>query len=154
MTTIRIGRRAALAAGVAALASPAVVRAQADPIKLATLTPLTGAGGPYGPVMAKAAASVVEEVNKAGGVLGRRIVLVSEDDQTNPEAAVRAARKLIDVTKVPVIMGTWASAVTTAVAPDSRLARAIPTVTGSRIAPTTGRSPAREIGRASCRERV
>ena len=117
MTTIRIGRRAALAAGVAALASPAVVRAQADPIKLATLTPLTGAGGPYGPVMAKAAASVVEEVNKAGGVLGRRIVLVSEDDQTNPEAAVRAARKLIDVDKVSAIMGTWASSVTTAVAP-------------------------------------
>ncbi len=117
MTNIRIGRRAALAGGVAALASPAVVRAQADPIKLATLTPLTGAGGPYGPVMAKAAASVVEEVNKAGGVLGRRIVLVSEDDQTNPEAAVRAARKLIDVDKVSAIMGTWASSVTTAVAP-------------------------------------
>ena len=117
MTRLRIGRRAALAGGVAALASPAVVRAQADPIKLATLTPLTGAGGPYGPVMAKAAAAVVEEVNKAGGVLGRRIVLVSEDDQTNPEAAVRAARKLIDVDKVSAIMGTWASSVTTAVAP-------------------------------------
>ena len=117
MTKLRIGRRTALAAGLATLAGPAVVRAQADPIKLATLTPLTGAGGPYGPVMAKAAASVVEEVNKAGGVLGRRIVLVSEDDQTNPEAAVRAARKLIDVDKVSAIMGTWASSVTTAVAP-------------------------------------
>lgn len=117
MTNLRIGRRAALAAGVAALASPAVVRAQSDPIKLATLTPLTGAGGTYGPVMAKVAASVVEEVNKAGGVLGRRIVLVSEDDQTSPEAGVRAARKLIDVDKVSCIMGTWASSVTTAVAP-------------------------------------
>jgi branched-chain amino acid transport system substrate-binding protein len=117
MTVIRIGRRTAVAAGVAALASPAVVRAQADPIKLATLTPLTGAGGSYGPVMAKVAQSVVEEVNKAGGVLGRRVVLVSEDDQTNPEAAVRAARKLIDVDKVAAIMGTWASSVTTAVAP-------------------------------------
>jgi branched-chain amino acid transport system substrate-binding protein len=42
---------------------------------------------------------------------------VSEDDQTNPEAAVRAARKLIDVDKVSAIMGTWASSVTTAVAP-------------------------------------
>ncbi|MFO1085782.1 MAG: ABC transporter substrate-binding protein [Reyranellaceae bacterium] len=117
MTILRIGRRAALAGSVAALASPAVVRAQADPIKLATLTPLTGAGGPYGPVMAKAAASVVEDVNKAGGVNGRRIVLVSEDDQTSPEAGVRAARKLIDVDKVSAIMGTWASSVTTAVAP-------------------------------------
>ena len=117
MSRIRIGRRAALAGGVAAFASPAVLRAQADPIRLATLTPLTGAGGSYGPVMAKVAAAVTEEVNKAGGVLGRRIVLVSEDDQTSPEAGVRAARKLIDVDKVAAIMGTWASSVTTAVAP-------------------------------------
>jgi len=113
----RIGRRSALAAGIAAFAAPSVLRAQADPIKIATLTPLTGAGGPYGPAMAKVAASVVEEVNKAGGMLGRRVVLVSEDDQTSPEAGVRAARKLIDVDKVAAIVGTWASSVTTAVAP-------------------------------------
>src|SRR6516162_3578204 len=117
MKRFRIGRRATLAGGVAALASPALVRAQAEPIKLATLTPLTGAGGSYGPSMAKAAAAVVEDVNKAGGILGRKIVLVSEDDQTSPEPAVRAARKLIDVDKVSAIMGTWASSVTTAVAP-------------------------------------
>jgi branched-chain amino acid transport system substrate-binding protein len=113
----RIGRRTTLTAGIAALAAPSVLRAQADPVKIATLTPLTGAGGPYGPVMAKVAASVVEDVNKAGGVLGRRVALVSEDDQTSPEAGVRAARKLIDVDKVAAIMGTWASSVTTAVAP-------------------------------------
>jgi branched-chain amino acid transport system substrate-binding protein len=117
MTGNRIGRRAVIASGVAALAAPSVVRAQGEPIKIATLTPLTGAGGPYGPVMAKAAASVVEQVNSAGGVLGRRVQLISEDDQTNPEAGVRAARKLIDVDKVSAILGTWASSVTTAVAP-------------------------------------
>ena len=81
------------------------------------LTPLTGAGGFDGPRMLKAMQAVIDEVNEAGGLLGRKIELVVEDDQTNPEAAVRAARKLIDVDKVPVIMGTWASAVTTAVAP-------------------------------------
>src|SRR5689334_20855446 len=73
---------------------PRIAATQPAPIKLGTLTPLT-----------------------AAGVLGRSIQLVSEDDQTNPEAAVRAARKLIDVDKVAAIMGTWASAVTTAVAP-------------------------------------
>src|SRR5690348_9012103 len=117
MTRIAFGRRAALLTGVAAFAAPAVLRAQSDPIKIATLTPLTGAGGPYGPVMAKVAASVVEEVNAAGGVLGRKVQLLSEDDQTNPDAGVRAARKLIDVDKVAAIIGTWASSVTTAVAP-------------------------------------
>ncbi len=122
MMNVRIGRilvsrRMALLGGVAAVAAPSVLRAQADPIKIATLTPLTGAGGPYGPVMAKVAAAVVEEVNAAGGVMGRKVVLVSEDDQTNPDAGVRAARKLIDVDKVAAILGTWASSVTTAVAP-------------------------------------
>jgi branched-chain amino acid transport system substrate-binding protein len=67
--------------------------------------------------MRKAMEFVAQEVNAAGGVVGHQVQLVSEDDQTNPEAAVRAARKLIDVDKVAAIMGTWASAVTTAVAP-------------------------------------
>ncbi|HYM68432.1 MAG TPA: ABC transporter substrate-binding protein [bacterium] len=91
--------------------------AAGEPIKLGILTPLTGAGGNDGPRMAAAMKAVAAEVNAAGGVLGSQIELIVEDDQTNPDAAVRAARKLIDVDKVPVIMGTWASAVTTAVAP-------------------------------------
>src|SRR6202030_1248454 len=80
-------------------------------------TPLTGAGSFDGPRMLKAMQGVANEINGAGGLLGREIELVVEDDETNPEAAVRAAHKLVDVDKVPVIMGTWASAVTTAVAP-------------------------------------
>ena len=117
MNRLAIGRRAALLSGVAAVTAPSVLRAQTDPIRIATLTPLTGAGGPYGPAMAKVAVGVVDEVNAAGGVLGRKVQLVSEDDQTSPDAGVRAARKLIDVDKVSAIMGTWASSVTTAVAP-------------------------------------
>ena len=118
--TSDISRRTLLA-GSAALAAaawaPRRAAAQSASIRLGTLTPLTGAGGAYGPSMRKAMEWVAGEVNGAGGVLGRKIELVSEDDQTNPEAAVRAARKLIDVDKVAAIMGTWASAVTTAVAP-------------------------------------
>jgi ABC-type branched-subunit amino acid transport system substrate-binding protein len=113
--------RRALLGGTAALAAstfvPVRARAQGEAIKLGTLTPLTGGGGNYGPVMRKAMEWVVEQVNAAGGVLGRRVQLVSEDDQTNPDAGVRAARKLIDVDRVAAIMGTWASGVTTAVAP-------------------------------------
>ena len=113
---LTLSRRAVLAAGPL-LASPAIVRAQGAPLTLGVLTPLTGAGGFDGPRMLKAMVAVKDEVNAAGGVLGRPIQLVVEDTQTNPEAAVRAARKLIDVDKVPAIMGTWASAVTSAVAP-------------------------------------
>lgn len=120
MSNTSLNRRQ-LVAGSAALAGlglvPRVALAQGGPIKIGTLTPLTGAGGPYGPVMVKAVKAVVDQVNAAGGVLGRTVELVSEDDQTNPDAGVRAARKLIDVDKVSAIVGTWASAVTTAVAP-------------------------------------
>jgi branched-chain amino acid transport system substrate-binding protein len=105
------------AATAALVAAPRLARAQAGPIRIGTLTPLTGSGGQYGPVMANVVKAVVEEVNAAGGVLGRQVQVISEDDQTNAEAGVRAARKLIDVDKVSAIMGTWASAVTTAVAP-------------------------------------
>lgn len=113
-------RRLLLAQGLtlgAGLALSPWASAQTGPIKLGTLTPLTGAGGPYGPAMVSTVKAVIDEVNAAGGVLGRQLTLVSEDDQTSPEAGVRAARKLIDVDKVSAIMGTWASSVTTAVAP-------------------------------------
>jgi branched-chain amino acid transport system substrate-binding protein len=112
----KISRRAALAGAAAVLAAPAI-RAQPAAWKLGVLTPLTGAGAADGPRMLKAIQSVAEEINANGGLLGRQITFSIEDTQTNPEAAVRAARKLIDVDKVPVIMGTWASAVTAAVAP-------------------------------------
>jgi branched-chain amino acid transport system substrate-binding protein len=115
--TVRLTRRAILAGTAAAITAPAMVRAQAQPIRIATLTPLTGAGGVYGPPMRDAVKGVFDAVNAAGGVLGRQIQLTSEDTQTNPDAAVRAARKLIDVDRSIAIIGTWASAVTQAVAP-------------------------------------
>jgi ABC-type branched-subunit amino acid transport system substrate-binding protein len=114
---IRLTRRAMLATSLAGLAVPAVGRAQAATTDLGVLTPLTGAGSFDGPRMLKAMQVVADEINKDGGLLGKPIRLVVEDSETNPDAAVRAARKLIDVDQVPVIMGTWASAVTTAVAP-------------------------------------
>ena len=114
--TFTVSRRAALL-GAAALAAPRLVRAQGAKLQLGVLTPLTGAGAFDGPRMLKAMQAVAADVNAAGGVLGKQIELVVEDDETTPEAAVRAAHKLVDVDKVPVIMGTWASAVTMAVAP-------------------------------------
>lgn len=113
----RFTRRGVLQAATAVVAMPAIGRAQATSLTLGVLTPLTGAGSFDGPRMLKAMQAVASDINAAGGLMGRKIELVVEDDETNPEAAVRAAHKLVDVNKVPVIMGTWASAVTTAVAP-------------------------------------
>ena len=118
-----VTRREVLKTGAAAAAAlianrPVPARAQSkEPIPIGTLCPLTGAGGAYGPDMQKAIVSVAERINKGGGMHGRPIQLFHEDSQTNPEAAVRAARKLIDVNKVVALMSTFASAVTLAVKP-------------------------------------
>ncbi|SMC48920.1 ABC transporter substrate-binding protein [Rhizobium sp. RU36D] len=120
MIDMKIHRRAFLG-GTAALAltsiAPLRAMAEGEAIRIGALTPLTGSGGTYGPVMVKAIQAVADEINAAGGILGRKVEIISEDDQTNPEAGVRAARKLVDVDKVSAIIGTWASSVTTAVAP-------------------------------------
>ena len=114
---MRPTRRAILAGGLAMPFIGRIAAAESGPIPLGAITPQTGAGGSYGPPMVKVLQAVVDEVNADGGVLGRKLSLTNEDDETNPDAGVRAARKLIDVNKVCAVMGTWASAVTTAVAP-------------------------------------
>jgi len=116
-----ITRRAALLAGTGAIAAPFIATTpgfgQTGPIKLAGLVSLTGSGSPFGPNSRLAHQAVVDQVNAAGGLLGRKIEYLAEDDQTNAEAGVRAARKLIDVDKVAAIMSVWASAVGSAVVP-------------------------------------
>lgn len=116
-----VTRRTALLAGAGAIAAPFVITSpgfgQTGPIKLAGLVSLTGSGSPFGPNSRISHQAVVDQVNAAGGLLGRKIEYLAEDDATNAEAGVRAARKLIDVDKVQAIMSVWASAVGSAVLP-------------------------------------
>jgi branched-chain amino acid transport system substrate-binding protein len=107
----------ALAGSAAALATGRVAHAQPEAVRIGVLTPLTGGGAVYGTTMSRMYTLLAEEINKAGGIGGKPIQLFTEDDQTNPDAGVRGARKLVDVSKVHAILGTWSSAVTLAVAP-------------------------------------
>ena len=117
-----LSRRAAIASAGTLVAAPFVlgtrVFSQASgPIRIAGLVSLTGGGSPFGPNMRAAHQAVIDEVNAVGGILGQKIEYLSEDDQTNPEAGVRATRKLIDVDKGSAIMSVWASSVGSAVLP-------------------------------------
>lgn len=91
--------------------------AQAAPFRVGALNPVTGAGSPYGPGMQRAILMAIDEINAAGGAGGRKLEAFAEDTQTRPEAAVLAAKKLIDVNKVQAVLGTWSSGVTLAVMP-------------------------------------
>ncbi|PZA07545.1 ABC transporter substrate-binding protein [Meiothermus sp. Pnk-1] len=114
---MRVYRRSKFLTLVTLAALGSIALAQENEFRIGALTPLTGAGSPYGPGMLAAIKLAVEEINQAGGVLGKKVVVISEDDQTDPEAAVRAAKKLIEVNRVSAIIGTWSSGVTMAVLP-------------------------------------
>lgn len=115
-----IDRRTILQAGAGTLAAsllPQSALAQAEPFRIGALNPITGAGSPYGSGMAEMIFAAAEEVNAAGGVAGRRLQVFADDTQTNPQFAVLAAKKLIEVNKVNAILGTWSSGVSLAVIP-------------------------------------
>jgi branched-chain amino acid transport system substrate-binding protein len=88
-----------------------------EPIKIGVTQPLTGAFAASGNYVAQGAKLAEEEINKQGGVLGRKIQLVIEDNKSNPTEAVATAEKLISKDKVPVLMGAWSSTLTLAVMP-------------------------------------
>src|SRR5437879_7241706 len=92
---------AGAAAGTHHLAFPAVVRAQ-EPIRIGQLIPFTGFLGAIGEYGKQGATLAVEELNETGGVLGRKIELITEDE-TNPGVAVQKARKLIEKDRVAAI---------------------------------------------------
>jgi neutral amino acid transport system substrate-binding protein len=115
--TLKLTRRRLLAVGAATIFAPAIVRAQDDKIAVGSLTPNTGGGGPFGPNITAAHKRVADAANASGGILGRQIRVYQENSETNPESAVRAADKLINVNGVSAILGTWSSSVTLGIMP-------------------------------------
>ena len=86
-------------------------------IKVGVIQPLTGAFAASGTYVSNGARIAADEINAAGGVLGRKIELVVEDNKSNPTEAASVAEKLIVRDKVPVLMGAWGSSLTLAVMP-------------------------------------
>src|SRR5690606_6841701 len=111
----RISRRHMLGLLGAGIALPALVKAQdSSPIRIGCMLPLSGNGSIEGNQVFKGVKFAVAEANAAGGVLGRKIELAVEDDESNTSKGVLAVRKLIEQEKVPLIIGTYASAVVVA----------------------------------------
>lgn len=97
------------AALVAGIGMPAIVRAQSDVIRIGHLTPRTGFLGPLGEYGVMAADLAVEEINAAGGVMGRKIELLKEDS-VNPQTASTKAERMVERDKVACIVGEISSA--------------------------------------------
>jgi len=102
---------------MAAVAFAGSHAAAADMIKIGVNQPLTGAVAASGNYVTDGAKIAADEINASGGVLGKQVELIIEDNKSNPKEAVSAAEKLIVKDKVPVMMGAWSSTYTLAVMP-------------------------------------
>jgi branched-chain amino acid transport system substrate-binding protein len=105
-----IARRTLIATGAFALAAPAILRAQSTsaPIRIGEINSYTAIPAftlPYRMGWQLA----VDQVNAAGGVLGRKLEVTSHDDAGKPPDAVRLAGALLDETKVDVLAGGFLS---------------------------------------------
>lgn len=108
-------RALGLAVGSAALRTVGV-RAQGV-IPLGALYPLTGAAAVFGPKFVQAAQLAVDQVNAAGGPLGRTLQLIVKDSGSVPQQATSALQELINLNGVPAVSGAATSFATVAVAP-------------------------------------
>jgi len=90
--------------------------AMAQDIKVGTIFPLSGGAGPDGQSVTNAIKLAIQEINDKGGLLGRKIALVSRDDESTPAVGVSRANEMI-AEKVDVVIEGWNSPVTLAMQP-------------------------------------
>lgn len=86
-------------------------------VRIGAIDPLTGPFAAYGEPVRDGMLLAVDEINAKGGINGRKIELLLEDDGGDPKVSVNAFTKLATVSKVPVIIGPLSSGASMATAP-------------------------------------
>jgi branched-chain amino acid transport system substrate-binding protein len=119
-----------------ALLLPAVPAAAGEPapIKVGLFASLTGKEAAFGQATRKGVELAVEELNAAGGVLGRRFELVIEDNQSKAGESATIAKKLIARDKVVALIGEVASSRSLEAAPIAQQSR-VPMISPSSTNP-------------------
>ena len=118
---MRLTRRSVNLGLAASLATPAfsrVARAADETIKIGMVLPVTGPAADSGKYALTGAKIALDRVNKSGGVLGKQVELVTEDDQTTNPGAVLAFSKLAAQPDIVAFLGSIRSTQNHAMAPD------------------------------------
>jgi branched-chain amino acid transport system substrate-binding protein len=105
-------------------------------IKIGEVDPLTGGVSQFGIGCHQGYVLAFEQINAAGGILGQKIELVTEDDQSKPGQSATVVRKLITQDKVVAILGDATSSATLESAPiaqSDKIPMITPTATNPRI---------------------
>lgn len=118
----------------AALLALAGTLPAAEPIKIGEIASLTGKEAAFGQSSHKGTVLAVEQLNAAGGVLGRPLQLLSEDNQSKAGESATVARKLLSREKVVALLGEVASSRSLEMAPIAQRAK-IPMISPSSTNP-------------------
>src|SRR4051794_24754236 len=117
---MKFSRRHWLAAALAAIgiaAVPAASIAQQGPVKIGIGISQTGTLGGGGKAALLALQMWVEDVNKKGGLLNRKVELIAYDDQTNPANTPGIYTKLLDIDKVDLLIAPYGTVPTAPIMP-------------------------------------
>jgi branched-chain amino acid transport system substrate-binding protein len=114
-----VSRRTLLALGLVAAGSAGGIAPlqAADPIKIGFIGSLSGPSAKSGEAITRGLTLAIEEINAAGGVLGRQLVLLRRDDEVNPGKGLIAARELVQREKVAMLFGGLQTPVSLAIVP-------------------------------------
>jgi len=104
------------------------------PIKVGEIASLTGKEAAFGQSSHKGTLLAIEELNAAGGVLGRTLDLVTEDNQSKAGESATAARKLISRDHISALLGEVASSRSLEMAPIAQSSK-IPMISPSSTNP-------------------
>jgi branched-chain amino acid transport system substrate-binding protein len=131
---IKVRRIVVFSLAILLLAAPVAFGAD-EPIKLGTVVRLS-VGSEHGVPSRRGVEMAVAEVNKAGGINGRKVELIVEDEKDSPQTAVTAVKKLIEVDKVVAIVGPMTSGDMMAagkIADDAKVVAISPTATTPKL---------------------
>jgi branched-chain amino acid transport system substrate-binding protein len=103
-----------LVVGILFCPSPALAQ---DTVKIGFMYVLSGRGAVFGEVAIQGAKLAIENINSSGGVNGKNVVGIFEDDQGKPEIAVELAKRFVQKDHVDAIIGVVTSSVAEAIAP-------------------------------------
>ena len=120
-------------------AAPAAQQAKAK-ITIAMVNPLTGDAATYGVSHRKGLEMALEEINKAGGIKGQQIELLTHDDAGDPKQAAAGAQKFADMKSVVAIVGSCLSSNTLAMVPITDKAKVPHSVVSSSTHKLSGMS--------------
>lgn len=129
-----------------ALVAPGIA---ADPIKVGVLAPMTGTYAYLGKQEVTGIKLAFDEANERGGVLGRKLDMVIENDEADPTVGVRKITKLLTQDRVDFVIGTVSSGVTLAVSPIAEKHKKILIVPIAEAANITGDKCSRYVFRSS-----